>query len=420
MTKKLILLCLLLLLVFTVSCNHDDGGAEQENDYVDATEHGLSTANSGETNSAALQALIDRLSLLGGGVVYVPSGEYEFCENGTQTIGAHCIKMRSGVSIIGDGETTVFKPVGASAYGLDMFYFNDYLDTGMPVYLEKCDFRDFVIDASGTSSEVYTSAGKGFMFNLFRNCHWLGVTVKNTDATGFGVDCPIDSSITDCVAIGCGKAAELTNGGASGFGIGYGFCDGESISIIDCVAIGNKKFGFFFEHQGRFNAQMYSAEADFSFSVSDSFASDNYYGFGGICASDMTYERCSSVRQLSYGFYFEDSRECVVTNSHSEGEAIACLALKQTESARYTLENISFTFCTLGTSPLALCVDGTDAGEPLGCVTMEGCDLSLISRAVHTLGHIRALTLRGNRAALTDENIFSEIDHLTDLDNGWN
>ena len=84
-----------------------------ETDIVNARDYGVLTTNSGEENSRALQALIDSLSETGG-TVYIPAGEYQFAANGSQTIGSHCIKMRSDVSIIGDGEETVLKPVGRS------------------------------------------------------------------------------------------------------------------------------------------------------------------------------------------------------------------------------------------------------------------------------------------------------------------
>lgn len=294
--------CMLILVLS--GCNQNG-----QKDWIDATKHGLSTQNSGQQNSQALQSLIDSLTKTGG-TIYIPAGEYVFAENGIQTIGSHCIKMRSNVSIIGDGEKTVLKPVGKSAYGLDMFYFNDYLDTGEAVYLENCRFESFVIDAAGTSCETYTSAGKGFMFNLFRNCHWKGVTVKKTDATGFGVDCPIDSSITNCVAIGCGKAATIENGGASGFGIGYGYCAEETMTISDCYAEGNKKFGFFFEHQGRFNSEMYTAESAQGFIVSQCRAEGNLYNFGGICAENVTYTECTSGVAIKQEVYFENCKNC--------------------------------------------------------------------------------------------------------------
>lgn len=293
------------LLVLTLSgCRQ-----EEQNNRVNATDHGLSVENSGQQNSKALQSLIDSLTGAGG-TIYIPAGEYVFAENGTQTIGSHCIKMRSNVSIIGDGEETVLKPVGESVYGLDMFYFNDYLDTGEAVYLENCEFRDFVIDGAGTSCETYTSAGKGFMFNLFRNCHWERVTVKNTDATGFGVDCPIDSSMTNCTAIGCGKAATEESGGASGFGIGYGYCAEECITITDCYAEDNKKFGFFFEHQGRFNDAMYTAQTAAGFQVAKCTAQGNLYNFGGICAENVSYIQCTSGEAIKQEVYFENCKNC--------------------------------------------------------------------------------------------------------------
>ena len=159
MKSKVVILCIFaLILLSLVGC--------QREKMIDATRYGLSESNSGEENSLALQALIDETAR-GGGVIFIPKGEYEFSATGSQTIGSHCIKMRSNVSIVGEGQKTVLKPIGRSQYGLDMFYFNDYLDTGEPTYLENCRFEDFVIDASGTSVVTYTSAGKGFMFNLF-------------------------------------------------------------------------------------------------------------------------------------------------------------------------------------------------------------------------------------------------------------
>lgn len=286
---------------------------------INAAEHGLSPENKAIVNSMVLQRLIDTVSQTGG-TIYIPAGEYRFAQIGTQTIGSHCIKMRSNVTLRGAGEKTVLKPVGSSEKGLDMFYFNDYLDTGEAVYLENCRFTDFVIDAAGTSCQKYTSAGKGFMFNLFRNCHWERVTVKNTDATGFGVDCPIDSSIRNCVAENCGKAAETVSTGASGFGIGFGYSEEESFLISDCISIGNKKFGFFFEHQGVFNAIKYAATDAAGFVVKNCVAEGNLYNFGGIRAMDTVYEDCSSRNALSCGYYFEDSTDCAVLRCTSENE----------------------------------------------------------------------------------------------------
>lgn len=299
-------ICIISILFLLAGCSPED---HRENPTVNARDFGVLPSNSGTQNSKNLQTLIDDLTSTGG-TVYIPEGEYVFAENGSQTIGTHCIKLRSNVSIVGDGEKTVLKPTGASKNGMDMFYFNDYLDSGKPAYLENCRFENFVINASETSCEIYTSAGKGFMINLFRNCHWHNVTVMYTDATGFGMDCPIDSTITNCTAVGCGKAATHNDPGASGFGIGYGYATGECITISNCKAVGNKKYGFFFEHQGRFDPVRYPLSNQGDFWVTQSTAEGNLYNFGGILAENVRYSGCLSGYAQKMDVYFEECNNC--------------------------------------------------------------------------------------------------------------
>lgn len=79
----------------------------------------------------------------------------------------------------------------------------------------------------------------------FKNCTWSNVVVKNTDGTGFGMDEPINCKLENCYAYGCGKVVSRMSQdskkyGASGFGIGIGFSEDESMEIVNCVAIGNE------------------------------------------------------------------------------------------------------------------------------------------------------------------------------------
>ncbi|MBP3395579.1 MAG: hypothetical protein J6L87_00265 [Clostridia bacterium] len=357
--------CLTLLLLLSAGCSCP---SDREN-LLNANDYGVLTENEGSQNSRALQTLIDRAAAEGK-TVYIPAGEYEFAANGSQTIGSHCIKMLSGVSIMGDGEQTVLKPVGHSPYGLDMFYFNDYLDTGKATYLENCRFENFVIDATETSLDTYTSAGKGFMFNLFKNCHWKGVTVKNTDATGFGVDCPIDSTMTDCSAIGCGKAATDQSSGASGFGIGFGYSDAESIRIIRCTAQDNKKFGFFLEHQGRFDPNRYSSKTPLGFTVKDCLAEKNLFGFGGVCAVNTLYESCTSQSSRRFGFYFEDSVSSGARQCKSREEGEACFAISQSATSITDGAENFFMSCTGQSTPIGVLLSGSDAHAH---TRLDGC-----------------------------------------------
>lgn len=274
-------------------------------DVYNAKDYGLSPTNTGKENSVILQELIN--SIPPNKTIYIPAGEYKFAESGQQTIGSHCIKMRSNVNIVGDGDITILKPVGKSAYGLDMFYFNELLDNNSSTYLENCTFKDFVIDSIDTYPEKYTSAGKGFMFNLYKNCHWENVTVKNTDGTGFGMDCPIGCTVINCVAIGCGKAATVNDTGASGFGIGHGYSDDECIMIKNCTAINNKRFGFFFEHQGIFNNKQYRATDSNGFYVEKCESDSNYYNFGTICTKNIVFFNCVSKNYIADNFYINDT-----------------------------------------------------------------------------------------------------------------
>lgn len=291
-----------------------------------------------EQNTIYLQKLIDTAD--DGQVIEIPAGVYYFVSGGINSRNSenYVIKVRSNVKIVGAGtneqqsdEYTVLKPysyynadVNSKYYiknGLDMFYYNNYHDSmndnGIAnadmTYIEDADFSDFVIDSEKTRGHIYNSSGKGFMINLCRNCDWDNVVVKNTDGTGFGVDSVINSTIKNSVAIHCGKNATPTDVGASGFGIGTGLSDDESMLIENCKSIGNAKFGYFFEHQNRFSSSYPATKSD-GFVVVNSTASGNLYNFGGERANDVTYIGCTTSpddtwTQITYPekeIYFSD------------------------------------------------------------------------------------------------------------------
>lgn len=424
MKKKLLILCLTALLLLLVSCQPSFRDPTEPpmrpKGSVDATEYGLSSENAGLQNSKALQALIDELSATGG-IVYIPSGEYIFAANGTQTLGTHCIKMRSNVSIVGDGNSTVLKPTGDSWYGLDMFYFNDYLDTGTPEYLENCRFESFTIDAADTSCAYYTSAGKGFMFNLFKNCHWSNVTVKNTDATGFGVDCPIESSISDCTAIACGKAATEEDTGASGFGIGFGYSENESLTVTNCHAYGNRKFGFFFEHQGRFNNEKYASVPTGLFHVANCHAEKNLFGFGGICTVNTVYENCFSEDSLRCGFLFKNSKNSKAIDCISENDGEASFAILQnTADGDFEVSGIAYLRCTGKNAASAIKIVSENPSAFMGENSVTDCTLLQTKFAVSTAGTMQSLILSGNHSDSNQNDFLAFIDDFQNVDNSWN
>ena len=270
-----------------------------------------------KNNTINFQRMVDEASATNG-IINLPAGNFYFYAKGTTQNGvftpeirrgdfSHVILCKDNVTIIGAGKNQTFlRPYGHGAKehnrgGLDMFYYNDYGElsdkeglnaVGRGKFLKNNVFRDFTIDGSQAVGDHYTSAGKGFMINLFEDCHFDNIDVYNTDGTGFGIDCPINSTITNCYAQNCGKIAKPTDGGASGFGIGTGYSNKENIRISNCRAIGNKKFGFFFEHQSRFT-EIYQATDANGFIVENCVARDNLYDFGGAKANDVTYFNCN-------------------------------------------------------------------------------------------------------------------------------
>ncbi len=287
-------------------------------------------------NTKILQSAMDKVSALGGGTVYLPGGTYYFKQGGTSNRKEKfVIKCKDNVRLKGNGvkgsSATILKPLYSNTNssvsgGLDMFYFNNYSESGFShkdsdrfnitytdmdgktqtltnqkIYLDNADFEDFIIDGNDAYNKYnYDSSGKGFMINLFRDSDWNNVVVMNTDATGFGMDCPINSTVTNCVAINCGKAASESDGGASGFGIGTGYSNNEYMIIKNSYSFNNKKFGFFFEHQGRFtNSNHYPATTSKGFVVSNSVAGGNYADFGGLKAHNVTFEGSSGVTGTS-------------------------------------------------------------------------------------------------------------------------
>ncbi|MBR5747035.1 MAG: S-layer homology domain-containing protein [Clostridia bacterium] len=278
-------------------------------------------------NTKELQRCVDAANAAGGGTVYCAAGTFYFASQGVNRRGweEYVCMPKDNVLVIGAGWTTKFKPVGESEGGLDMFYFNEYADSGFnnPQYLINADFKNFVIDSELTHARRYTSAGKGFMINLYKDCDYENVVVMNTDGTGFGMDCPINCTIRNCRAKNCGKAANTAAAGASGIGMGTGYSEDETIFIENCLTVGNMKFGIFFEHQGRFNPSKYTAQSLKSLVVQNCVAYDNYIDFGGELAVDVVYRNCTvpadstASTKLSYHHH---SIRCWFENMNIEGE----------------------------------------------------------------------------------------------------
>lgn len=257
-------------------------------------------------NSALLQQAIDDASKKSGSVHLGP-GTFYFAWTKATDDGNCVIKMRDNVEVRGSGkDATILKPLGRYAmtgeapHGIDMFHYDGFDDRR---YLDNASFYDFTIDGESTQGSLrgYNASGKGFFFKLFRGCTWERVEVRNTDGTGFGADYPVDCVMRDCTAIGCGKNATADSYGASGFGVGVGLSEDESMVIENCTSSANTKFGFFFEHQSIYRLSGVGARRAKGFQVTNCTAWGNLINFGGNRAYDVLYDHCVSDQPKESG-----------------------------------------------------------------------------------------------------------------------
>ncbi len=274
-------------------------------------------------NTMLLQEAVDLTSAAGGGTLHLPAGTFYFGSAGYVDKADVAITCRDNVTLAGAGmDATILKPYGSFRNGLNMFFH------GGSEYVTNMDFRDFTIDAGEEKAISYNNQGKGFMMSPLRDCDWENVKVRNTDGTGFGVDLPVNCVMRNCVAENCGKAGSRTGNGSSGFGIGIGLSEDESMLIENCRASDNKKYGYFFENQVVFSGSNEKCRASKAagFVVKNCVAGNNLYDFGGVRAHDVTYENCRSLAvssadlaSVSKGFDFRNhSRRITVTGCSVE------------------------------------------------------------------------------------------------------
>lgn len=249
---------------------------------IDAREFGLNS-KTGEDAHRAIQAGYDALSSRGGGVLYIPEGYYKL---------AVPIIPRPNVSLIGAGQNaTVFLPFG---------YLAAITYQGAETYIENLQFSDFTID--GENQQLHPVNGyipdiKGIYLQYYRNTIFDRLTIRNTGATGLGVDMPDRVSMTRCLVENCGRLATVGALGASGFGLGTSFLSSEPLFASQLIGRNNKNFGIFFEPQrGTGTAQ--------DAIVTDSTFYGNYAGLAdcgieGLIAANL------NLRNNKYGFVAE-------------------------------------------------------------------------------------------------------------------
>ncbi|WP_433962649.1 right-handed parallel beta-helix repeat-containing protein [Raoultella planticola] len=252
---------------------------------LDVRDCGFNT-KTGQDAHRPLQRGYNWLSANGGGVLYAPPAYYKM---------PIPVIPKSGVSLVGGGqEGTIFLPMGY----LPAFQYRGKPTEASPeIYVENIQFCDFTVD--GENQQLHPERGyipdiKGIFLQYYRNAVFDRLTVRNTGATGFGVDMPDRVFVSNFLVENCGRLAQVGDLGASGFGLGTSFLSSEPIFLSKIVGRGNKNYGIFFEPQRGVGTAQDAIVSMATFS--GNFAGMADCGIEGLIASDV------NLRGNQHGF----------------------------------------------------------------------------------------------------------------------
>ena len=218
-------------------------GVDVDHYYV-ATKHGAN--GDGVTDDApALNALVTLVHDAGGGTIYLPKGVYMLDAP---------ILWKSNVSLRGEGMGLAILKTRQGPGISEGFAAIRGLTFSKEEPCTNCTFEQFTIDGEEMQITEYTSWPKGINIHFMDKSVFRDIEIRNTCATGLGVDHLRNSVVDHVVCINCGRSwtgnGVEQNVGGAGIGIGSNCMEGESLIVQNCVADGCGNYGIFFEKQG--------------------------------------------------------------------------------------------------------------------------------------------------------------------------
>lgn len=208
---------------------------------------GLTAAvGDGETDDApALNALVTHINSIGGGILFLPKGTYMVDSR---------VYWKSNVSLVGEGiGLTILKPRQAAGVGVG-FAAISWQGFTASSPMVNCTFRDFTIDGDEMNITSYTPWPKGINIHFIKDCVFRDMVIKNTCATGLGIDHLSNVVIDNIGCYNCGRSwsgsGTEANVGGAGLGIGTKRMNGEAVIIRNCICDGCGNYGIFLEDQG--------------------------------------------------------------------------------------------------------------------------------------------------------------------------
>ena len=251
-------------------------------------DYGWDPSSQDDARQVIQRAIRDMARNTYGGVIYLPPGVYRL---------SSFLTPAPNVSIIGAGTgKTILMPYGSYS----ALQFTTSPTNPIP---ELTDFvySDFEVDCQDQvlPDEGYLPRTKGLYFNFYRRGHLHRLRVRNSGATGIGIDFARDSAITECVVENFGRLAPSGNdnpAGASGLGLGAGGTQSEPLYVAGNFCRNGKNFGIFLEKQHGTNAP-YSSEHTI---VTGNTCTGNNAGLGD-CGVDGMIATNNNFSENNYG-----------------------------------------------------------------------------------------------------------------------
>ncbi|MCW4384686.1 right-handed parallel beta-helix repeat-containing protein [Salinibacterium sp. SYSU T00001] len=229
--------------------------------------------------------------------VFLPAGRYRLDDS---------LVARSGAGLQGEARgATVLRPRGNRSAILATVSIHN---TSLLNPIADVVYRNFSIDGSDQAFGSYQTSIKGIFIQHLVRATFSDVAIENTWATGFGVDFVQDTSFVSCVAKNCGRGITVTGTnrdtalGGSGFGIGTGASDIESVSITGCSAIGNGVHGIFTETQTSATTTTDTPLLSRGLRVIGNHVSGNWIGLKDAGSRDAIFEGNTVIQNEKAGF----------------------------------------------------------------------------------------------------------------------
>ncbi|MTD15466.1 hypothetical protein GIS00_16140 [Nakamurella sp. YIM 132087] len=334
-------------------------GAIPVSEKIMATVDVRDYVNSGETllldGSASVSTILQRAidsvgnAYAANGIptqIYLPAGRYRLDAP---------LNWRSGVGMRGESRVqTVLLPFGSAA----AIRRQAGSASGPTNPMTDCTFQEFTIDGINQTFTSYQTYIKGFFIQHMLRPVWRNVTVRNTWASGFGVDFIRDYLFEGCYAENCGRAASVLglnrNGmlGGSGFGIGTGAFELEQGSLVGCIATGNAVHGIFFEKQ-TVSTTINEPVASRGHKVIGCTSTGNWFGFRDAGTGGILVSGCTISGNLKVGVSIDGTglspkagydglvTGCIIDRNGSAGtgdNSIGGVVIGQADDGRYTLQ----------------------------------------------------------------------------------